>query len=678
MSDFSVSLHTRTVAMHMRQRLLSGTRLLISLNKRMSARTYTQQHMHRLPGCRSMRPDFYQFLLLSVFVMAILSGFNSAQADSLFELGSEAQIEIYQTTDDIIDDSQLNKPEFISQFKPYRQTSFNFGMYEGDLWFRISLPSDHQFNYLEIDNPYLDIVRLYSRHADGSFHMQEAGDSMPFDSRDIKYRTFVFELDNSLQSTNVHYLKIRSKGAVHFLVNVWDEDGFLEYTTRSQGLIGIYYGLLLVMAIYNLLIFFSIRESTHLYYVIYTLVFGLFFGAVSGVSFQYLWPENHQWAQLSSSFFTGLVIFSAFLFSRDFLQTRKNSPILDRLILALMALSVFQIGLVLFGDLRLAAGMGIALGICLPPVIWWSAMHCWIKGFRPARFIILAWTFFLITIFTSGLMYAGLVEANFFTVYGMQIGSGLEIILLSFALADKMSLLKQGRQNLQAIYTNHLETYSHVLEKKVSERTGELQEAMEIARKKNLELELINQHLTDLATHDGLTGLLNHHTFIEQFKHVIEDARRYRYSLVVMMIDLDHFKKINDTFGHLTGNDVLRSVATIFDRAVRESDLAARYGGEEFTLVLTRTSLTEAMGKAEVIRQQVKDLRLENAPSLNLTISIGLAAFDPSNQNTDYNALLSQSDKALYDAKQQGRDRVCSASRRLSIVTSSQSPQNQA
>jgi diguanylate cyclase (GGDEF)-like protein len=543
-------------------------------------------------------------------------------------------------------------------------------MLDNELWFRITLPVDKNFDYLEVDNPYLDRVQLYSRRLDGSFQMQEAGDSIPFDRRTINYRTFVFELDNEELHNNVYYLKISSRGAVHFLINLWTEKEFLQYASTSQGLIGLYYGLLIVMAIYNLLIFLCIRERTHLYYVVYTLMFGLFIASVSGVAFQYLWPNNQQWAQLSTCFFTGLVIFTAFQFAREFLQTRVHAPRLDKVILGLMLLSLLQMLMIFVGDILLATRMAIGIGICLPPVILLTAVLCWSRGYRPARFMILGWSFLLLTIFTSALMYADLLPANFFTVYGMQIGSGLEIILLSLALADKMALLKQERTELQMAYSRQLEGYSQILEKKVSERTSELQTAMCIARRKNRELERANKHLTDLATHDGLTGLLNHHTFIEQFKHVIEDARRYKYPLVVMMIDLDYFKHINDTFGHLSGNEVLRKIAQIFSREVRESDLAARYGGEEFTLILTRTSLAEAMTKAEVIRQQAKTLQLENAPGMKLTISVGLAAFDPLSQSADYNLLLSQADQALYKAKQQGRDRVCSASRKLTMVAS--------
>ncbi len=610
------------------------------------------------------------FLLLLIVALTGLVGSENVAAVSVFDPRFPVQIEYFQTASDADDARQLTSPAFSSQFRPYKETTFNFGMLDRDMWFRITLPADENLDYLEVDNPYLDRVQLYSQRLDGSFSMQEAGDSIPFDRRPIHFRTFVFELDNEDPRNTVYHLKVSSRGAVHFLVNLWTEKEFMHYASSSQGLIGLYYGLLIVMAIYNLLIFLCIRERTHLYYVLYTLMFGLFVASVSGVAFQYLWPNNQQWAQLSSCFFTGLVIFTAFLFSREFLQTRVHTPRLDKLILGLMMLSLLQMLVVFIGDILLAARMAIGIGICLPPVLLLGAVLCWSRGYRPARFIILGWSFLLLTIFISGLMYADLLPANFFTVYGMQIGSGVEVILLSLALADKMALLKQQSTELQTVYSRHLEDYSQILEKKVSERTSELQLAMQVAREKNRELELANQHLTDLATHDGLTGLLNHHTFIEQFKHVIEDARRYQYTLVVMMIDLDHFKHINDTFGHLSGNEVLRKIAKVFSHEVRESDLAARYGGEEFTLVLTRTSLVEAMAKAEVIRQQAKTLHLENAPGMKLTISIGLAAFDPLIQAADYNLLLSQADQALYKAKQQGRDRVCSASRRLMMVTS--------
>ena len=177
------------------------------------------------------------------------------------------------------------------------------------------------------------------------------------------------------------------------------------------------------------------------------------------------------------------------------------------------------------------------------------------------------------------------------------------------------------------------------------------------------ELDVANQELQRLSASDGLTGIANRRYFDEHIAREWRRARRNASSLALMMCDVDHFKKFNDTYGHQAGDECLRRVAgAIATSLERGSDMAARYGGEEFAVVLSETTLGGALIVAEKIRHAVHALQIPHAASSlgRVTLSIGLAAAVPE-LDDPCDSLIAAADRALYQAKDSGRDRVCRA-----------------
>jgi diguanylate cyclase (GGDEF)-like protein len=173
------------------------------------------------------------------------------------------------------------------------------------------------------------------------------------------------------------------------------------------------------------------------------------------------------------------------------------------------------------------------------------------------------------------------------------------------------------------------------------------------------ELEKDRQTLKDLSASDPLTGLCNHREFFRLLREETERSRRYRHPLALLMIDLDNFKRINDTYGHPAGDRVLCAIAGIIRHELRQVDQVARYGGEEFAVILPETAESEACAIANRIRQAVaaRPLAISETEGVELTISIGLAVF-PDHAATE-EGLVEQADRALYAAKAAGRNRVC-------------------
>jgi two-component system, cell cycle response regulator len=167
--------------------------------------------------------------------------------------------------------------------------------------------------------------------------------------------------------------------------------------------------------------------------------------------------------------------------------------------------------------------------------------------------------------------------------------------------------------------------------------------------------------LAELATRDGLTGLLNRREFLRLLREELERSRRYRRSCTLLLLDIDRFKTVNDTWGHPAGDAVIRAVAGRVLNEVRPMDRAARYGGEEFAMLLPETGVQGAMIAAERIRGAIAatPIAISSDQAVPVTVSIGVAAYPAG--GADEQALISSADKALYAAKQGGRDRVAAA-----------------
>jgi two-component system cell cycle response regulator len=167
------------------------------------------------------------------------------------------------------------------------------------------------------------------------------------------------------------------------------------------------------------------------------------------------------------------------------------------------------------------------------------------------------------------------------------------------------------------------------------------------------QLKALNQKLQSLAVTDGLTGLHNHRAFQDYLEEQFQVAMRNKQPLAVILMDVDHFKQYNDTYGHQAGDEVLRQVAQILSAHVREGDFVARYGGEEFVIVLPRTDLESAVAVAERLREAVQSAEWRLRP---VTGSFGVACIRPDMETRQ--ELIEAADQALYQAKKNGRNRV--------------------
>ena len=242
----------------------------------------------------------------------------------------------------------------------------------------------------------------------------------------------------------------------------------------------------------------------------------------------------------------------------------------------------------------------------------------------------------------------GLIE-YYADKYGMKDDFKVDVILDEcFKLTETIYPIFELRIDSESGYIDMLEAARKQLIHLSSDFMNRLME-----QKKRIEV------LNEQATHDGLTKLINY----QHFQNIMDDelyrSKRYRFPLTLMMLDLDYFKKVNDTYGHLAGDYVLRVVSEYLRQAMRQSDVVARYGGEEFAVLLPETPAEGAFILAERLREKLASVELNYGEhKLHVTMSVGIAAYSAKDDdsNTD---LIRKADKALYLAKESGRNRCC-------------------
>lgn len=190
-------------------------------------------------------------------------------------------------------------------------------------------------------------------------------------------------------------------------------------------------------------------------------------------------------------------------------------------------------------------------------------------------------------------------------------------------------------------------------------RTVRMEIATDITTLKNSEQKLLAAKMLaeERASQDELTNLYNRRAFFEQGKQLFRQAKRYQQLISVMMIDIDHFKNINDNHGHTVGDSVLKTIAGLLQKSIREVDILARIGGEEFAVILPQTGVEEASKLAERIRQCIEAAVIQHdALQIHVTASIGIAACMV--EGDDLDRMLTKADDALYIAKKKGRNQV--------------------
>ena len=350
---------------------------------------------------------------------------------------------------------EVSSPALQGSFRQHGQPVLNAGYSRSVFWVRLDLtysPSAQggpQPWLLELAYPPLDHLELYLPDGDGGYRLaQRTGDALPFTSRQVKQNNYLFLLDLPPGQERRMYLRLESQGSMQVPLALWSPQAYLEDQPTRIYILGIIYGVLLVMLIYNLFIFLSVRDTSYLYYILYIASFGLYQVSVNGAGIQYFWPNSPWWANAATPFLIGSAALFGCQFARSFLHTAEHSLWADRALRLMMAGGVLVMLMALTVSYASALRLATLLALAFTVVVFGAGLLAWWRGMRVARYFIFAWTAFLVGGAVNTLMVLGYLPNLFLTMYASQIGSALEVGLLSLALADRINAMKEERTRI--------------------------------------------------------------------------------------------------------------------------------------------------------------------------------------------------------------------------------------
>ena len=473
--------------------------------------------------------------ILVAVLVACLSLRALAQPEPI-EITSASNIQAhFQFWEDATGEASIDQVLSLAdeRWKAVPHGSATFGLTQSAHWLRFAIKNQTQLNLnliAELGYSQLDDVVFYLYAGGRRIKELKTGDSRNFYPRDVDHPSMLLRVALAPDEMQTVYVRVTTAGSMIVPLRIWREQVFFETTAYEMKLHFFFYGCIFVIILINLAVYLSLREKLYLYYALALFGYLLFFASIKGFSFQHLYPYApllHAKALLVS--IPALALFSL-LFCREFLNTRINSPRLDKVLIGMM---VFEL-LFLFSAPLLDYHRGIQLA-SFSALLFFSLLLVagpvvWMAGVRAGAFFTLAWTPLTIGVLATAGRALGVFPENFVTEYAMQIGSGLEAFILTLALADRLYREREDKIIAQA---------------------ASLQEA----QSRNLAQNLLTQALA----HDPVTGLPNRNRFEWMVDQQLQQAPHRRY--MVGLARITRLDEINRTLGLARSEWVMKRVA---------------------------------------------------------------------------------------------------------------------
>lgn len=394
----------------------------------------------------------------------------------------------------------VSQASFSSQFQRHSSYQNKDFRPNSSYWIKFSIKHNRQSSkawVLEFYDQTIDQLEAYIPHDDGTYELLQMGDDQPFRSRTFRHKNFEVVLDMKTDSVRDYYFKVRSHEFADIRIAFKSINYFVYYATNEYFLFGTFYGMILIISLYNFLVYLAIREIKNIFYICYMLSVAAYAMSLDGIGFQYIWYNHPEW----NNYATGVSLFSlivwALIFTQRFLSTKSNAPVLHRMLTALIVLRAawFVVALVFFPRLLTFRNPDI-----IPlSMIFYTAIRVWRNGYRPARFFVIGYGVLFLGFFLRTLVYFNVLPFTTLSHYSLHFSFVFEMLFLTVALGDRIRILKDNRDRaLRRIIHQHevnmklQDKVNRELEQKVRERTLEL-------NGKNEELELSNQRLANQA-----------------------------------------------------------------------------------------------------------------------------------------------------------------------------------
>jgi len=500
------------------------------------------------------------------------------------------------------------------KFTRSKDAFLSFGIGSKAVWLRFEIINQDNLavtRRLMIKNSWLDKIDVYFLRNGQVVDTFHTGDTQPFSMRPIKNRFFIF--DHVFQPGNTTlYIRTETPDPMVLPVYLNSVDALESRHILEAYSYGFLYGGIFILLAYNLMLYFSLKSSRYLYYSFYLAFFLAANLSYTGHGFMWLWPDSPRWQLWSNPVFMMLFAISGLLFATRFLNTKKYFPRLHR------AVIFGSTGFAAMLALAIMAGSHVtALLLSFFFIFVFSASMVFLgaislyAGNKSAKYFLAASITHVSTSSVTAMVVWGIMPYSILAYRAIDIGMILDAILLAMALADQFRISRQGK--IQA---------------------------------------------EKLAKVDPLTEINNRRAFYQLVRPIWSTGQRHKHDMSIILLDIDRFKRINDSYGHAQGDKVLISIASMLKHEIRLGDVLARWGGEEFVLFLPETDLDTGRTIAERFRLKISKLSLQTGgDDIYVTVSLGVAHTDKHDMTID--KLITAADKQLYTAKAKGRNRVC-------------------
>lgn len=547
-----------------------------------------------------------------------------------------------------------------------QEDTLQFGFSRDVYWLRFNVENDANLPLLlEANNPIFDLITVFWDSPMGTT-VQLGGMAIPPTERATQHRLPLYRLPDT--GTNTIWIKTRTSGSYLLAFELWSENEFDNQYGQDMMIYGVYFGVLIVAIVLFLIGFVALREVALFSLTCMTFSFTVFQAILLGIGANQLWsPEDYYRSLLAISL--GLSIIASYFFFSQGLKLKTTSPVSEWILRAVAgATLVVMIGMSLIGYQMTVLSLTCLMLISSVALITVS-FRLALNGNRLALFASIASTAVLFGGAQQGLVRLQLLPASLrmenagymgflFLICCLALGIGFEV-------RRRQAEQEQYRSSLLVQHQAHQDMLNAELESEVKSRTLELETAL-------AELSDAHETLKLLNTVDQVTGTKNRYYFDTTFAQEWNRASREQYPLSLLMLDVDHFKKVNDNYGHVFGDECLRQMGLrLAGNIKRAADTLARFGGEEFVILLPYSGNENAVRMAEQLRRSVEAKPLEvEGEEIQVFVSIGISTVTPSEADQPKD-LITSADLALYEAKRAGRNRVSNAGI-LTVHTSDQ------
>ncbi|SDF91653.1 diguanylate cyclase (GGDEF) domain-containing protein [Pseudomonas seleniipraecipitans] len=605
-----------------------------------------------------------QRLAIFLISLCMLSGLTLAARADVITLDANSSgralnphIELLEDPGARLSIDDMADPAVQQRFVP-AQGKGSVGQSPNPWWIKVTLqarePSPGAW-WLEVAAVSLLDLQLFLPDGKQGWSQRRSGEAVAFDEgRDHAHRRLLFQLPALGEQPLTFYLRSYDPAGNSFPLKVWQLNDLNELAANENLWLGVIYGVITALLLYNLFIFLALRDSAYFWYVVTTTGALLMILGMTGHGFQYLWPNAAVPFWLDRISLPALWGFGACRFTQTLLQTRRHVPWAHHLLTISCALYVVAVIADVLGYRAVGAWIFVLLSFTAIPSAIWASLVRWRQGYFPACLYFCGYGMILASINLLLLRATGIVQPASWSTYVFPIAVAAESILFSFALAYRIQLLKNQRAEalLQADQEKtarlaHVQASANELQRAVEKRTAELKAT-------NLQLSQREQELHHAAFHDALTELPNRRHLIEQFERAAREASQTEETLALLLIDLDHFKPINDRHGHDAGDLMLQQIGRRIREHVRTTDTVARLGGDEFAVLIEGADAQEYAH--DIAGRLLTELARPVAyaeHALTVSISIGVA-FYPQHAG-QFAGLYKAADQALYQAKAAGR-----------------------